>query len=395
MKASVLATIIASLTFNMHGIAHADVLIDLPNPNEQTVNQQNNNPSNSDSEKNSQSTVNKSPISSDKVEKNTPKVQTVKVKAKVNSSGPSSTKRKPVVARPPVPPPPPTPEIQESSLITVKDKVLYVDGYSFHTGTVLEVFQSGDANVQLDEYDSPTVLSITKLGKLMSCYYGSSRLCSKDRVLYSSGSSFYAGQVVHAYSNGYLEVALDGYDSLSTVAAASLSKAVNCTNNNICTYDNVDYKNGYSQYVGKVKEIYQNGKAAVIFDDYDSVSIVDATSLGKSVKCLKYICKNGQVLYDNGSSTYVGTVVDVFSIGQAKVLLSGYSSTSLIPTENLYNELRCDYGRNICKGDRVLWSNGYSKYPGTVVSIFSNSKAAVILDGYSDNSIVRTSELFK
>ncbi|WP_374078524.1 beta-sandwich domain-containing protein [Bdellovibrio bacteriovorus] len=295
---------------------------------------------------------------------------TVKVDRPVAPPAPVTPQR----PRPYNPPAPPPPVYQESKQIRVGDRVIYSDSYF---GKVLEIFQAGKARVALDGYSTPQLVEISSLGKSVNCDSG---FCVGDSVLYSENT----GVVKEIFANGKARVALNGYSSVYVLSTKELAKETQCIGN-VCVGDRIQYAGANP---GVVKRTFANGKVQVALDSYSSLYLVSHTELAKAANCAgdRRICVGDSILYSENA----GTVKQVYSNGTAVVALHGYSSLYTVSVKELSKEVRCD-DRGICGGDRVL----YSSNVGTVISIYSNGKAKISLDGYSSTYVVSTRELGK
>lgn len=161
--------------------------------------------------------------------------------------------------------------------------------------------------------------------------------------------------------------------------------------------DRVIYVDGSSSYVGTVLEVFHSGDARVRFDGYSSVSIINVSLLGKSMNCsydAYSICRSDRVLYSSGSDNYVGSVKDVFSNGTAQIVFDGYSAASPIRIKELSKTVNCS-ANGICVGNRVAFNDGSSSYTGLVKEVYRNDKVSVVFDGYSSASIMSSKVLGK
>lgn len=152
------------------------------------------------------------------------------------------------------------------------------------------------------------------------------RLCSGDRVINSSDG---VGTVVEVFSNGKATVSFDSYYGIFIKNVRSLKKGQKCFKK-FCEGDRIiDSDDNF----GKIKEIFENGKAKISLDFYFGLPVIDAyhglfirdlNTSGKGFRCIENICV-GERVVDGSSRT--GRIDELFDNGKAKVLLdSGYLS---------------------------------------------------------------------
>jgi hypothetical protein len=387
-------------------------------------------------------------------------VETADIQIEATSDVATPTLRLKVEApKPTTPPPPPRPQepgAQAPSRVTpirVGDRVLYTSGGSVIFAEVLEMFQTGDIRVHFDGYSSSSLVSISTLSKGINCAAAEgTTICKDDRVMYQSGGSIMRGFIKEVFSNGKVRLLFDGYSTTSMVPLATVSKltgssggyskgdrvlyvssnstmpaTVGETFRNGVIYirqngyssdsyttsssltsaavsvgdlvngSTVLYTSGNSITTATVQQLYRNGLAAVRLNGYSSDSIIKTSSLSKATNCRNAICVNNKVLYSTGSSRIAAVVVQTFASDIVQVKLEGYSSPSFVRVGTLFKELNCvnTGSGSICRGNRVIYLSGSSKKTATVVAVFGAENVSVRFDGYSSNSFVPASTLFK
>ncbi|HEX7675709.1 MAG TPA: beta-sandwich domain-containing protein [Bdellovibrio sp.] len=351
----------------------------------------------------------------------------------------------------PVKPPTPVAPPVVKPAVTVGDRVLWIrsDGNAFY-GTVLEIFQSGDARVQFDGYSGIDVIKVADLGKRINCALSGDRFCTGERVLLWT-DNYYAGTAISVYSNGYATIVFDGYAQASTIDVTKVSRAVQ-SSSGISVGDRVGFTNGDGSYIGTVKQIYQNDLAFVLFDGYTTTSAIKAKNLFRQQNCsdngicvgsraifqingayypgvVKNAFSNGQVaiIADGytglnyadaksmgrsvsrlgnlnigdrlearvGDSDYLGIVRELFSNNVVKIQFDGYTGYNYLQASEIGKQVNCEGASNICTGDRVVWRPNGQIYTGTVRSVYLNGKIAVQFDGYTGINILNATEVSK
>jgi translation initiation factor IF-1 len=128
--------------------------------------------------------------------------------------------------------------------------------------------------------------------------------------------------------------------------------------------------------VGTVLETFSNGKARVKFDNYSEDYVREINTLASAIRCDNDICMEDRIIDSAGNA---GKVIEVFANGKALVRLDSYSSEYIRQTKQLGKGFRCF--EKICQGDRIIDA---SNNTGTVKEIFSNGRALVAFDNYSE-----------
>lgn len=283
---------------------------------------------------------------------------------------------------PPVPSPSAPVKPAESTVIQVGDTVLYSEASSDYVGTVQEIFRSGKATVRFKGYSGTSVVHVTKLGRALNCH---SDLCAGERVIFD-GSEKYVGTVRAVYSNGRAQIKFDGYSDTSFIGISRLAKGVS-SKSGLRLDDRVLLSTGTDDYVGKVMEIFSDGTTKIKFDGYSGYSFVAAKKLAKVVDSVGAYRPGSRVLFSNGYGPYAGTVREMFADGTASIRFDGYGSLSFINVKKLGLETQC-HG-DICRGSRVVYKD---QYVGSVLNVYSNGSALVKFDGYA-KEYVQTREL--
>lgn len=155
--------------------------------------------------------------------------------------------------------------------------------------------------------------------------------------------------------------------------------------------DRVHFNNG-NDYVGTVMELFTSGKARVSFPGYSQHSILDLKDLSRSVNCQANQCVGERVLFDNGTK-YVGVISLAFSNGVRQVRFPGYSEPSYLKGDKLHKAIQCV--GDICTGERIIYSNGSDYFAGTVREIFTNGQVSIKFDGYPELSYLDHKQLQK
>lgn len=204
-------------------------------------------------------------------------------------------------------------------------------------GTVLEIFDNGKVSVTLDggAYDS-YVKEASSLGKAVRCL---ENICVKNRIMEESDRT---GSVLEVFDNGKAIVKLDGGAFNPYVRRVeTLAKKVRCSQT-ICNKDRI-MDDG--DRVGSVVEVFSNGKAIVTFDGGAFKSYVRKTEdLGKGYRCIENLCVGDRIIDE---SDKVGKVLELFDNGKAKVSLEGGAFPSYVRTfSQLGVKLNCRLREN-------------------------------------------------
>lgn len=136
---------------------------------------------------------------------------------------------------------------------------------------------------------------------------------------------------------------------------------------NYCANDRVNFAN----YAGVILEIFNNGNAKIELDNQLGIVFKNIDTLGLGVKCNEHICQDYRVIF----SQYTGTVIEVFSNGNAKVKLdytNGHIQFKKV--SDLSVEVNCL--EDLCKGDRV----NFEHYTGNALELYSNGIVKILLD---------------
>jgi hypothetical protein len=142
-----------------------------------------------------------------------------------------------------------------------------------------------------------------------------------------------------------------------------------CPSDRLCSNDRViDYRD----HVGTVVEVFSNGQATVDLDGFGTYAR-SSSALGKGVTCDGHICVGDRVI-DSGDN--VGTVKEVFDNGRSKVDLDRFG-TEIRSTSFLGKGFRCI--ENVCVNDRAIDNRNKR---GTIKELFDNGKSKVYLDGF-------------
>ena len=124
--------------------------------------------------------------------------------------------------------------------------------------------------------------------------------------------------------------------------------------------------------IGTVHETFENGKVSIRFDDLNFISTRGIENLSKSTDCLKNFCKKSRIIH---SMDKVGTLKEIFENGKAAVHLDHLTQSTVVITEieALGKGYRCI--ERVCRDTRLIHSPTNS--PVTVVELFDNGKALV------------------
>jgi len=160
----------------------------------------------------------------------------------------------------------------------------------------------------------------------------SDKLCNGDRIIDSSNN---IGEVIEVFSNGKAKVLFDG----SFRNTNNLGKGYRCIES-VCSGDRIiDSSNN----IGEVIEVFSNGKAKVLFDGSFSYSFRNTNNLGKGYRCIESVCSGDRIM---DTSNNVGKIVEVFDNGKTKVLFDGSFSYSFRLFSSLGIELNCRLREN-------------------------------------------------
>lgn len=147
----------------------------------------------------------------------------------------------------------------------------------------------------------------------------------------------------------------------------------------ICSGDRVNF----GAYVGTAVEAFGNGNVKIAVDGYSGYTYKTANELGKGVPCFQGVCAEMRVNF----GVYAGTAAEVFSNGNVKIAVDGYYGYTYKTTRQIGVGYRCSGG--LCQNDRV----NFGVYAGTAVEIFSNGNVKISVDGYSGYTYKTTGEL--
>jgi len=159
-------------------------------------------------------------------------------------------------------------------------------------------------------------------------------------------------------------------------------------NTSLCSGDRVVFENEKGD-TGVVLEVFNNGKATVDWDDFLKNSTVPTNTLSKSVICNEYACRDNRVVFSNSKGD-TGKVLEVFENGQVKVDWDDFINHSVVKGSDVGVGFRCN--GDLCVHDRVVYNNAAND-TGTVIEVFANGKVKVDWDSYSNNSVVKMSDL--
>lgn len=180
-----------------------------------------------------------------------------------------------------------------------------------------------------------TFFSLCLFLSFSSAFACSQSLCNGSRVMYNNSNND-TGIVVEVFNSGKARVNWDNYTQDSVVNSHDLSKSTICSNN-VCVDNRVVFNNANND-TGVVLEVFQNGKATIDWDFYDSNSSVNVSDLGRSYRCNGKICVGERVVFNNANND-LGTVVEVYSTGNAKIDWDNYSSNSVVSITDLGYEI--------------------------------------------------------
>ncbi len=166
------------------------------------------------------------------------------------------------------------------------------------------------------------------------------RICVGNRIIDGSDD---VGSVVEVFSNGQAKVSLDAYSGYYFRSVKNLGKGIDCLDG-ICMKDRA--MDG-SEHVGTVVEVFSNGKAKLSLDAYSGYYVRRVANLGKGFRCIEDVCVDTRII---DSSNNVGTIVELFDNGKAKVSLDAYSGYYVRSLEEMGIELKCELRKDCaCK----------------------------------------------
>jgi hypothetical protein len=156
--------------------------------------------------------------------------------------------------------------------ICTNSRVLYTSG---DMGTVLTIYSNGLMSVDWDKYTTNSIVEFSSLSIEKKCQEG---FCTGARVMYTSKDT---GTILQVYSNGKAQVDWDNFTTHSIVLLSQLSKGYRCSGN-LCRGERVIY----GTETGSVVEIFNNGSIVVDWDNFTNNSAVNITTLGFALeKC--------------------------------------------------------------------------------------------------------------
>ena len=142
-------------------------------------------------------------------------------------------------------------------------------------GRVLDVYKNGDALVVTNYQTSPYLIQTSHLSREASCV---DRFCKTDSVIFDRHS---IGSILKIFENGDALV-ITSFQSFPYVTDISrLAKEAQCIQG-ICKGDNILFN---EKWEGTVIHIYKNGAAQVQTDFSSSPYITDASRLSHSDSC--------------------------------------------------------------------------------------------------------------
>jgi|GEM_PF-2291770 len=143
------------------------------------------------------------------------------------------------------------------------------------SGNVLEIYSNGKVKVQLDGYSNTYIRQADRLGKGRACFRN---LCVGDRIIEESNIT---GTVVEIYNNHDVKVKLDGYSNTYIRSFSSLGRGYRCIDEACVGDDIIDSSNT----TGKIVALFSNGKVQVQLDGYSNTYIRQYTDLGLKLSC--------------------------------------------------------------------------------------------------------------
>lgn len=191
-------------------------------------------------------------------------------------------------------------------------------------------------------------------------------ICVNETVVYNNTTSV---TVVRINNRNSIAVRFsDG--GIYDVSISTLSKPISCLAH-VCAGDQKMYN--YRNPV-RVISVFRNNMALVMFPDRSEYNI-PISSLTNPIKCLEGICADDLLMYNYSSPVQV---ISVFSNRTASVKFSD-GSVHDVGLTTLSKKTTCLSG--VCAGDRRMYN--YSN-PVTVLAVFGNNTASV---RFSDGGI--------
>lgn len=180
-----------------------------------------------------------------------------------------------------------------------------------------------------------TLLMVTTAA--MACT--SKNICPGDRIITSKN---YTGDVLEVINDNKIKVYLDMGSFYHYLSQKELSKGVKC-HQDICVGDRInETPSNIRMYVGKVVEVFDNGKAKVWFDGWLNYSVRARSDIGIGYRCIEKLCKGDRV---SDTAGITGTVEEIFDNGNIRIFypLRKYKY-SVLPINELDINLNCQLG---------------------------------------------------
>jgi hypothetical protein len=173
-----------------------------------------------------------------------------------------------------------------------------------------------------------TFLILVSLLGALSSFACDNNLCKGDRVNFGT----HTGTAIEVFSNGKVQIDVDGYIGYLNRRVSELGKGVHC-NQKLCVNDRVYFES----HVGTAKEVFSNGKVKIDVDGYTGYTFRKVGQLGIGFRCSGNLCVNDRVYFES----HVGTAKEVFSNGEVKIDVDGYTGYTFRKVGQLGYELRC------------------------------------------------------
>ena len=193
-------------------------------------------------------------------------------------------------------------------------------------------------------------------------------LCAGDRAIDADDN---IGTVKAVYSNGKATIHFDNAGGQYVREVQDLGKGLPCVRH-ICRNDRVV---DADENVGRVREVFSNGKASVAFDNAGGLYVREVRDLKKGRRCVRHICTGSRVI---DADDNVGTVREIFGSQhepQAKIAFDGAGGTYIRNVRDLGRAWRCI--GPACVGDAIMDSD---ENTGRIRALFSNGKVQVAFE---------------
>ncbi len=135
-----------------------------------------------------------------------------------------------------------------------------------------------------------------------------------------------------------------------------------------------------SNLLGKVKNVFRNGKIAYLRDGYGSVTIATSSQLAPETESVQGFQDGDRVI---DSSNLKGKIVIMFANNTIHYLRDGYGSNTSTSPQSL--SLRIERTERLSKGTRIIDS---SNLKGAVTDMYADGRTFYLRDGYGSETMV-------